>query len=120
MSLTKLVCPECSKVLRPAKPVEPGKKVRCPKCEAIFVAGEEEEDESNEIKVVEEEERPKKKKKAKAKAKAEPAPDKNAASGEDEEGTYSLLRDNEDEEKPEIEYAPEQTIKDLRGPAVME
>ena len=45
MALSKLVCPECSKVLRPARPVEEGQKVRCPSCELVFIAGEEEDEE---------------------------------------------------------------------------
>jgi DNA-directed RNA polymerase subunit M/transcription elongation factor TFIIS len=40
MALSKLLCPECSKVLRPARPVELGQKVRCPSCEAIFIASD--------------------------------------------------------------------------------
>lgn len=41
MSVNKYTCPECKAVLKPAKPLTPGKKVRCPKCEAIFtVEGE--------------------------------------------------------------------------------
>jgi len=33
----KYTCPECSSVLRPANPVPPGKKIKCPECAAIFV-----------------------------------------------------------------------------------
>ena len=29
-------CPECGAQLRPANPVPPGKKLRCPKCETVF------------------------------------------------------------------------------------
>lgn len=29
-------CPECSTKLKRAQPVEPGKKLRCPECEAVF------------------------------------------------------------------------------------
>jgi hypothetical protein len=29
-------CPECGSRLRPKNPVPPGKKLRCPKCEAVF------------------------------------------------------------------------------------
>src|SRR4051794_18900273 len=119
MALTKLVCPECSKVLRPAKPVAAGKKVRCPKCEFVFVAGEDEDEDGAE----EEEERPKKKKPVAAKKEApakKAAPTKKAAAdGEEEEGAYSLVGDNEDEDKPRINYAPDSSIKDLRGPAVL-
>src|SRR5260370_36151682 len=85
MALTKLVCPECSKVLRPARPVAAGKKGRCPKCEFVFVAGEDEGEDGAE----EEEGRPKKKKPGAAKKDApaqEVAPTKKAAAGEEEEG----------------------------------
>jgi len=30
-------CPECAAILRPAKAINPGQKVKCPKCEHIFV-----------------------------------------------------------------------------------
>jgi hypothetical protein len=115
MALTKLVCPECGKVLRPAKPVPAGRKVRCPKCEAVFVAGEEEDDEADE------DEKPAaKKKQPAAKAKAAEAPAKKKAAGDDEEeGTYVLKRDaDDDEDKPKINYVPNTKVKDLRGPAV--
>jgi hypothetical protein len=39
MPLAKLTCPECKAVLKPAKPVQEGKTVKCPKCEASFTAG---------------------------------------------------------------------------------
>ena len=37
MSAVTYTCPKCQTTLRPAKPVPPGKKVRCPKCENVFV-----------------------------------------------------------------------------------
>jgi hypothetical protein len=119
MSLTKLECPECGKVLKPARPVEPGKKVRCPKCQAVFIAGGDE-DEQEEGVEAGAEKAPKKKQAASA-AKGKPEAKKAAAAGseEEEEGAYSLIRDEEDEEnKPKISYAPDTSIKDLRGPAV--
>ena len=114
MALTKLVCPECGKVLRPAKPVAAGRKVRCPKCEAVFVAGEDE-DEAE----ADEDEKPAAKKKQPA-AKAAPAKAAPAKKGADdeEEGAYVLRRDDDDEDKPKINYAPDSKVKDLRGPAV--
>jgi predicted Zn finger-like uncharacterized protein len=36
--LNKFTCPECSTVLKLANAVAPGKKVKCPKCSAIFEA----------------------------------------------------------------------------------
>jgi hypothetical protein len=109
-------------VLKPASPVPPGKKVRCPKCKAIFVAGEDEEGAEDEGQ--EEPEESAKEKVAtapgaKAKAKAKPAAEaKKKADEEEEEGAYSLVRDEEDEDKEKISYAPDTSIKDLRGPAV--
>ena len=36
--MAKYQCPECSATLRRAEAVAPGKKIRCPKCEAVFKA----------------------------------------------------------------------------------
>src|SRR5262249_9153012 len=36
MLLAKLTCPRCRAVLKPAKPVESGKTIKCPKCEELF------------------------------------------------------------------------------------
>lgn len=113
MALSKLVCPECDKVLRPTNPVAPGKKVRCPKCETVFVARAEEEDED------EEDDRPARKPAKKAKpAPAKKAEKKPAASEDD--GAYGVIRESEEEEenRPKIKYAPDDSIKDLRGPAI--
>jgi predicted Zn finger-like uncharacterized protein len=132
MASQKLTCPECSTVLRPAKPVPAGKKVKCPRCETIFVA-EDQEDIDHEAPTM----MPAKKRKtttakggasgkpsarngggkssAKAPAKAEP--EKNA-----QEEVYGIAKEEteekEKERKPKIEYAPDVGIKDLRGPAV--
>jgi hypothetical protein len=40
MPLTRLTCPKCRAVLKPAKPVPEGKTIKCPKCEELFKAGE--------------------------------------------------------------------------------
>jgi predicted Zn finger-like uncharacterized protein len=115
MAVSKLTCPECSTVLRPSKPLPPGKKVKCPRCDTVFSASAEEEPE---------EERPARPvRKGPAKPRAGKAagggqgPSK-PAGGEDE-GTYGFMRDGtEDDDKPQIDYAPDMSIKDLRGPAV--
>jgi hypothetical protein len=39
MPLARLTCPDCHAVIKPAKPVEEGKKIKCPKCGNVFVAG---------------------------------------------------------------------------------
>lgn len=36
MESTKYSCPECSTVLKVSKPLAPGKKLRCPKCDTLF------------------------------------------------------------------------------------
>jgi hypothetical protein len=39
MPLDRLECTQCHAVLKPGKPVAEGKKVKCPKCGTIFIAG---------------------------------------------------------------------------------
>ena len=39
MPFDRLSCPECRTTLKPGKPIAEGKKVKCPKCGNIFVAG---------------------------------------------------------------------------------
>jgi hypothetical protein len=40
MPVDKVTCPNCQAVLRPAKPVDAGKKVKCPRCGTGFVVGD--------------------------------------------------------------------------------
>jgi len=126
MAVDKVECPECGKVLRPAKPLAPGKKVRCPKCEASFVVPGAD---------VDDEPAPKrgaagkvttapKKAAPRPKAAPPPAPKAPAAgAGDDEEGgTYRFLdesapQEEAEEDKPKIEYVPNLEVKDPRGPA---
>ncbi|MFO0930095.1 MAG: hypothetical protein U0736_24235 [Gemmataceae bacterium] len=113
-------------MLRPANPIASGKKVKCPKCSTVFVAGEDEVDELEELD--EEEERPRKKparqatparggKKPAPAVKAKEPPKKK----DDEVETYGYVKDNEDDEddKPVVNYAPDMSVKDLRGPAIV-
>jgi phage FluMu protein Com len=65
-------CTHCGSVLKSPKPVEAGKKLKCPKCAKVFVVAEDEEEpeaeeESAAEESAEEEETPKKKGKAAAK-----------------------------------------------------
>lgn len=117
MASKQITCPDCKSVLRPAKPVPDGKKVKCPKCGTLFTTPG-----------LVEEERPRKKESSKQKAKAgikkassPPPPPKPAAVEEDDDGggLYSYIPEEEkaEEDKPQIEYAPDLSIKDLRGPA---
>ena len=123
MATSRITCPDCRSVLKPARPLADGKKVKCPKCGKMFTTpGLVEE-------VVEvEEEQPRKSKASAKKPKAAvkktapaPAPKKTADDdGEDDGGgIYGTVQDEEkaDEDKPQIEYAPDMSIKDLRGPA---
>jgi hypothetical protein len=137
MAATRLTCPECNATLKPAQPVPDGKKVKCPKCGVPFISPGAVAREVFELS--EEDEAPaapkakpaaaKAKKAAPAKAKAapkkpEPAAKKPADDDEDEGGTYGFLPgeepkgEDEEDDKPEIDYAPDMSIRDLRGPAV--
>ncbi|MGL4553233.1 MAG: hypothetical protein ACRC33_18870 [Gemmataceae bacterium] len=111
--------------MRPKAAVEPGKKVRCPKCETVFVA----KDDVDEIEEFDEDEdeRPRKKK-APAKAaagKSKPKDEPKKKEGEESE-TYGYVNDDAEEEADEeaqerkrINYAPDESIRDLRGPAIV-
>jgi predicted Zn finger-like uncharacterized protein len=124
MAVPKLECPECGTVLRPAKPISPGKKVRCPKCQTTFVAPDDEEDRPAPRKTATARTAPTKKA-APARSPTAPPPKKTKPvdDEEDEGGVYGLAKeaeeDEEDEErKPKIEYVPDLQVKDPRGPAV--
>jgi hypothetical protein len=132
MTASKLTCPECSTVLKPAKPVPPGKKVKCPRCETIFTAGAlddrsppRDEEDTPAPKAAARKASPDKGRKPPAKAPPAKAPPAKAApkkKDDDEEGgVYGYIKEEgeeEEEEKPQISYAPDMSIKDLRGPAV--
>lgn len=112
MAVSKLVCPECDTVLRPAKPLAAGKKVKCPKCGTTFAAR------------AEEEPKPPLAKKGAIKKKAEP-PEKQTGM-EYETNTYAVIKEKEEEDKEEkeergddlvSEYLKVNESKDPRGPA---
>ena len=111
MSLTKLSCPECGTVMRPKSPVAPGKKVKCPKCETVFKAPDDDEDEAPA------------RKKAPAKAPARSKKEEPARKKDEEEETYGYVKeeadDEEAKERKKINYAPDESIKDMRGPAII-
>ncbi len=44
MAAATLNCPECRATTRPINPIPAGKRVRCPKCKAVFTVPEEEDD----------------------------------------------------------------------------
>jgi predicted Zn finger-like uncharacterized protein len=101
MAQYKIECPECETILRPTKPLQAGKKVKCPKCGNTFAAP------------------------AQNAAPAKAAAKKKTSgkgSDEDNDSTYAVADDGIDQEvkdakKPKINYAPDMSIKDLRGPA---
>lgn len=118
MASQRITCPDCKSVLKPAKPVSDGKKVKCPKCGNFFTTPGLRDDDAS----------PAKKATAKKMAKeaikkagnSSPPPKKPAVEAEDEDGgVYGYIPEDEkaDEDKPHIEYAPDMSIKDLRGPA---
>ncbi len=139
--MAKIICPECEAVLKPSKPVPAGKKVSCPKCGAVFLAPDEEDEPRvtarkpssarQMVEVVEviddEDEAPrpsarKAKPVAKKTAPAKPTPKAPSLKDDDEEvgGMYGVIKDPDEEneeKKPKIEYAPDLTVKDPRGPA---
>ena len=116
MAVTKLTCPKCETVLKPAKPLPEGKKVKCPKCATVFGAAEAADAAARTP-------QPAAAKKGPPKGPALPRP------GDEEEeskGIYGFEKSDEPEEeededgkpkKPQINYAPDMSIKDLRGPA---
>jgi hypothetical protein len=122
MAVTKMICPECHKVLRPTKPLPVGKKVTCPKCGTVFAAREAPPDPAAR--------QPKKEaaparhtavKKAKPAKPIKPIEQRHRLDDalddeEDEGGTYRVIG-HEDGEAEAIDYAPDLSIKDLRGPA---
>ena len=122
MASTKLTCPECETVLRPSRPVAPGKKVKCPKCETVFAAPAPDVEEDEEV----EEVRPRKSAASKA-APAKPAKKKEeekpaAKKAEDDgEGTYGYIKEPEEDKakKPKIRYGPDTSVKDPRSPATI-
>lgn len=123
MASARITCPDCKSVLRPAKPVPDGKKVKCPKCGKPFTTPG----------LVEGPEKPLRKTAPANKTKAavkkgngpKPPPQKADFDDDDDDGggIYSFVgageeeQEKAEEDKPQIEYAPDLSIKDLRGPA---
>lgn len=114
MLVSRVTCPECGAVLKPAKPVAVGKKVTCPKCKANFaVAADEREDEA--IKPAARS-RP-------APARKKPAPVVEEAI-EAEPAIYGVVKEagadveqEEEDKKPNVNYVPDTSVKDPRGKA---
>jgi predicted Zn finger-like uncharacterized protein len=115
----RITCPECATVLKPANPIAAGKKVKCPKCGTTFPV------EAEGAAAAPAKARAAAPGAVKKKPSDAPKPDKKPAPGtgdDDEGGTYAFLGGptevrEEDDDPPEIDYAPDTSIKDLRGPA---
>jgi hypothetical protein len=109
-STTTITCPECGTVLRPAKPLSAGKSVKCPKCQAGFVVGDNEP-------------RPAaSKSKGPSPVQKKPPVAPIVPTDDDEDGgggTYDV-KGELGADGPAIDYAPDMSIRDLRGPAMVE
>jgi len=128
MAVAKVECPECGKVLKPTKPLTPGKKVRCPKCDAVFTVPGAAEDEAPVVKeAIRKAGAPAPKKAAPAKPKTAPPPEpkKPSLDEDDDGGSYGIVKEpgevseEEEEKKPKINYVPDLEVKDPRGPATL-
>ena len=129
MPASKLTCPDCGKVLRPAKPLPAGKKVKCPECGSVFLAQDDEVPKATITTAAAKRGAKaakgdaKKAKPAKKPAKDDPdkppAPQGTIPFADDEDdgpATYAFQSGDKHEE-PEIDHVPDTSIKDLRGPA---
>jgi len=110
--MPKYQCPECEAVLRRAEAIAPGKKIRCPKCEAVFPA-----------RAMAEDDEPAKEPAQEGYAVAGLKKPTGRPSDEDEgdDGTpYSVIKENEDEVKPEIHLGSlrDKFAKSTIGPAM--
>ncbi len=110
--MPKYQCPDCHAVLRRAEAIPTGKKIRCPKCEAVFAAHP-----------MAEEQEPAKEEAAAgyALAGATPAPPPKPAYEEDEDSNpYSVIKESGDEVKPEIHLGSlrDRFAKSNIGPAM--
>ncbi len=129
MLVSKLTCPNCKTVLKPAKPLPAGKMVKCPKCSTNFTADEGDASKIDAAKTLAAAAAAAPsgaKKKADKPAEKKPDP-KDLDDDEESGGTYNILAadrpklsidDDEDEEKDgKVDFVPDHSIKDLRGPA---
>jgi hypothetical protein len=121
MAVTKMICPECKKTLKPSKPLPEGKKVTCPKCGANFTAKEPPPDPAARHKASAPA-RPTAAKQARQASKPiRPIEQRRRELDEDEDeeeegGVYGVIHQGE-QEGLEIKYTPDTSVKDLRGPA---
>ena len=114
MASPTLTCPHCSSVLRPAAPVPAGKKVRCPKCKETFTAGGEPEVPKAKKPVLDDDGE------EESGSTYGIATDPDAPPPEDPKDSRKNKKNSKKKEggKPEINYAPDTSLKDFRGPAI--
>jgi len=109
--MAKYQCPECSATLRRAEAVAPGKKIRCPKCEAVFKA------------VLMPEDEPAKEEEAGyavAGVAAKVAPPKPVEEEEENGDPYAVIKESGDEVKQQIHLGSlrDRFAKSKIGPAM--
>jgi predicted Zn finger-like uncharacterized protein len=120
----RITCPECDATLKLAKAPAPGKKVKCPKCEALFVPSSEKDAADDPDRPVKTAARKATGPKPKPKAAAVKPEAKHDDDDDDGRSTYAVIEedkpkeedDDDDDDKPEIEYGLDETVKDPRGP----
>jgi hypothetical protein len=140
MAVAKLTCPKCKAVLRPARPVEEGKKVKCPKCTTVFAARAEEEEAIAAKPAAKGAPAAKKPSSAAPAKKGAPAakksppkkveepekPKKYVDPDDDGPAVYSFVHDPKDDvdeddddedDETKIDFNPDLSVKDPRGPA---
>jgi len=109
--MAKYQCPECKATLRRAEAVAPGKKIRCPKCEAVFKA----------VLIEEEEEAPQEDAAGYAVAGVAPAPPpKPPDEDEDDSNPYSVIKESGEEGAPKVHLGSlrDKFAKSKVGPAM--
>jgi hypothetical protein len=109
--MPKYQCPECDAILRRAEAIAPGKKIRCPKCEAIFPAKPLADDQP--------EPAPAQEGYALA-GQPKAAPKPTPLDDEENSNPYAVIKENEDEVKPEIHLGSlrDKFAKSKIGPAM--
>ncbi len=123
MTVSKLICPDCHKVLKPSKPLPEGKKVTCPKCGSVFAAKEPPPDAiaSKPKKAAARPGAAKAKKARRADKPIKPIEQRRRElydedDEDDDGGTYEVAGVS-GYEGPGVNHALDMSIKDLRGPA---
>lgn len=122
MTAVRVTCPECDAVLKLAGSPPSGKKLKCPKCEAMFAPQAKEVTEDDPDQPVKTAARKPMAPQPKPKASvAKPAAEAKKGLDDDDDGpkTYGFGDEGPkvEVEKEEIDYGLDTSLKDLRGPA---